>query len=83
MKFVVRDLKLGESLNGQVEEILSGDDLLINFGGDLLRVHNETRRPLRIGDSVTVVVRALEPLRFQLLEERSEQRRRGHLDLSV
>ena len=83
MKHVLNDLQLGESVRGRIEEILSGDELLINFSGDLLRVGNETRRPFRVGDLVTVIVKALQPLRFQLLPERAEQRRRGHIDVSI
>lgn len=83
MKFILRNLQIGQSIHGKVEELLPGDELLINFAGDLLRVHNETRRALCIGSSVTVVVKAVQPLRFQLVEERSEQKRKGHLDVSV
>ena len=83
MKFVLRDLKLGEALRARVEECLSGGELIINFGGDLLRVHNETGRELRVGDPVTLVVRGVSPLRFSLQADLQEQRRRGHLNVSV
>ena len=83
MKKVLNDLQLGESIRGRIVEILPGDELLISFSGDLLRVGNETRRPFRAGDAVTVIVKAISPLRFQLLPERSEQRRRGHIDVSI
>lgn len=83
MKFVLHDLKIGQSLEGRVAEILPDDGLIISFAGDLIRVSNETHRPLKTGDHVTVAVRATGPLRFQLLPERAEQRRRGRLDVSV
>lgn len=83
MKFVLRDLQIGESLQGRVAEVLSESDVIISFDGDLLRVHNETRRPLRVGDTVTCIVRAIQPLRFQLIQEREEQKRRGRIDVSV
>lgn len=83
MKFVLLDLKIGQSLEGRVAEILPEGELIISFAGDLIRVSNETRRQLRRGDPVTVAVRATEPLRFQLLPERTEQKRRGRLDVSV
>jgi hypothetical protein len=83
MKFVVGDLKLGDTLTGRIEELLPGNELLLNFSGDLLRVHNETKRPLQVGEAVAVVVKAIDPLRFQLMPDRSELRRRGHLDVSV
>lgn len=83
MKFTLKDLQIGESLSGRVAEVLSDGDFILSFSGDLLRVHNETRRPLKIGDPVTVIVKAVDPLRFQLIPERSEQRRRGRLDVSI
>ena len=79
MKFVLRDLKVGDALEGRIIELLPGDELLINFSGDLLRVHNETRKPFKLGARVTLLVRAVQPLKFQLMPGR----RAGHLDLSV
>ncbi len=83
MKNRIRELKLGESVTGRVEELLPASDLLICINGDLLIVHNETRKPFRVGDFVTLQVCATQPLKFRFIEDRSEQRRRGHLDLSV
>lgn len=83
MKFVVRDLKLGDTLDGRITELLPNDEMIVSFGGDLMRVHNETRRPLSEGQVVTLVVKALDPLRFHLQPDIHEQRRKGHLDLSV
>ena len=83
MKHVLRDLSVGESLSGDVQECLPGGDLIICFGGDLLRVHNETSHPFQPGECVTLVVRSIEPLGFQLIPDRAEQRRRGRIDVSV
>lgn len=83
MKFVLQELKLGDRVLARVEEVLSDGDIIICLGGDLLRVSNETRRNLKAGEQVSVVVKALRPLRFQLQADRSEQRRKGHLDVSV
>lgn len=66
MKFILNRLALGDRLWGKVEEILPGNELLMNFDGDLIRVQNEAGRPWKRGDRVEVIVRALEPLRFQL-----------------
>lgn len=79
MKFVLNRLQAGDRLKGQVEEILPGGDVIICFSGDLIRVHNETRRPLKVGESVVVTVAAVNPLRFQIQMGKS----RGHLDVSV
>ena len=83
MKFIIRDLKLGDSVNGRVVELLPGGELLISLQGDLLRVANESRRSFKVDDPVTLLVKAILPLKFQLVDERYEQRRKGHLDLSV
>jgi hypothetical protein len=83
MKFVVSNLKLGDSISGRVEELLPGGDLLIAFSGDLLRVHNETRRPFKTGDRVTLIVKAIRPLRFQFVDDRGSQKKKGQLNVSV
>jgi hypothetical protein len=83
LKRALQGLKLGDLVQGRVEEVMLSDDVLINFGGNLLRVHNETKRPFREGDPVTLIVKAVDPIRFQLLPERGDQRRRGVIDISV
>lgn len=83
MKQVLGDLKLGESLLGTVVELLPGDELLMSFSGDLVRVHNETKRELKVGERVTVVVTAVSPPRFRLPSERKDRRRRGGIDVTV
>lgn len=79
----LQELQLNQSLRGSVIEILSEDELLMSFNGALVRVHNETRRPMKVGQVISVIVKAIEPVRLQLLEDRRSQRRRGHIDVSV
>lgn len=83
MKFVLRNLKVGESLKGCVEEMHPNGEILISFQGDLLRVQNQTGRRFHLGDSVQLIVKAVNPLRFQLLPDSEEMRRRGKIDVSV
>ncbi len=83
LKRALQGLKLGDLVQGRVEEVMLSDDVLINFGGNLLRVHNETKRPFREGDSVTLIVKTVDPIRFQLLPDRGDQKRRGVIDISV
>jgi hypothetical protein len=83
MKFVLSTLKMGERLKGRVVEILPDGEIIINFGGDLLRVHNETSKTLALGSSVTLVVTAVRPLRFHLLPDHDELRRKGRIDVSI
>ena len=77
------DAKVGENVQGKVIELLLGDELLISLSGTLIRVANKTKRRFATGDPVTLNVRAINPLRFQLVEERAEQRRRGHLNVNI
>lgn len=67
MKFVLRDLRVGMKFHGIVEEILSGNEVLMNFQGDLVRATNESSRTLAVGETIQVVVRTVSPLGFQLL----------------
>lgn len=83
MKFTLPNLKLGESLKGRIHEVLPGGDLIVSFSGDLLRVQNESNHLFAAGDSVTLIVRALQPLRFQLVAGRPEPNRRGRFNVSI
>jgi hypothetical protein len=82
-------LRTGDLVEGRVHEVIretrqAGDaveSLIISFSGDLLRVQNKTKRRFKIEEPVYLVVRAVAPLQFQLLEERTNQRRDGRLDL--
>jgi hypothetical protein len=82
VKAVLKDLQLNETLRGKVVEIFTDGELLMSFSGDLVRVQNETRRPFDVGQLVIVIVKAIEPVRFQLADP-MQARRRGHLDVSV
>lgn len=80
----------GDPVTATVIEILDERQVLLRFGGgpeepaaQILRVENETRRALRPGDQVKMRVVEIEPLRFQYIEDASEQRRRGRLDVSI
>jgi hypothetical protein len=83
MKFVVTSLKLGETVAGSVSELLSGGEILINIAGDLLRVHNETHETFIVGQNVSLVVEAIQPLRFRLQASRVSLRSKGRLDVSI
>lgn len=85
-----REWRRGDPVTATVVEILDERELILRFGGgadepesQIMRVANETRRGLRVGDTVQMRVTAIKPLRFQYIEERSEQRRRGRLDVSI
>jgi hypothetical protein len=82
MKNATANLKFGDSIRARVDDVLDQVEVLIVFqDGTLIRVANESGRRLKKGDPVTLLVRAVSPLRFQIMEERAEQRRKGHIDL--
>lgn len=66
MQFVVPKFKLGQVIEGTVEEINRDDSLIVNFAGDLLRVVNRSGMRVSVGSSVSLVVTGIQPLKFQL-----------------
>lgn len=83
MMSVPASLKLHAQLRGKVVENLPDGGIIMSFEGRLLRVQNETSRPLHVGQIVSVIVKAIEPMRLQVIADRQEQRRRGRIDVSV
>lgn len=83
MKDVLKNLQLNENLSGKVVEIFPDGELLMSFSGSLIRVQNESNQPLQLGQVVTVIVKAISPIRLKLRQNRRDQRRRGHIDVSV
>lgn len=67
MKPHLRSLKKGQEVWATVEEVLAGEELLINFSGDLVRVQNKTLRPFRVGQRVLLQVQSILPLKLRLV----------------
>lgn len=80
MSASVRQFRIGELVDGRVEEVLDRQTLIIALDGELMRVQNETRQPFKVGQTVTLVVTATAPLAFRL-HVRKSGRRDGHLDV--
>lgn len=85
-----REWRRGDPVTAVVIEILDATDLIIRFGGrsdepdsQLIRVSNQTRRELQIGDEIHLRVEQVSPLRFRYVEKSVEQRRQGRLDVSI
>lgn len=85
-----RSWQRGEPVAATVVEILDERELILRIGGgpdepasQIMRVANDTRRVLSVGDQVHLRVTAVEPLQFQYIEAPLEQRRRGRLDVSI
>lgn len=83
MKRFLHRLMIGETFLAEVQELLSNDEMIVAAEGDLLRVHNETPHRFKKGDQVTLLVKAVAPLRFQLMVDRETQKQIGKIDLSI
>ena len=59
-------LQVGQLIWATVEELQMGNDLLVNYQGDLLRVHNQSHAEFRAGQRVRLEVMATVPLEFRL-----------------
>ncbi len=68
MKSMVSDLRIGQKVWAVVEETLAGNELLINFNGDLVRVQNQSSKLFKSGSRVQMEVRSLAPLTFRVLD---------------
>ena len=71
MKFYIPEVKIGQIVEGLVEDIISHEYLIINFKGDLIRVKNSTQRTFHKGDNIRLEVTGLNPLEFQVPVNRS------------
>ena len=59
-------LQLGQILRGKVIEKLSESALIVSFDGTLLRVENQSRVRIEVGESVSLEIVEIDPLRFRL-----------------
>ena len=78
-RFIVGGLKVGEDVNAEVAECDLDGHLLVSFRGELVRVNNHTDRRFKVGDKITMRVRTIDPLAFQLVTRKFNSR----LDLSI
>lgn len=80
-----RLLKKGQQVWALIEENIALNEVIVNFGGDLIRVRNETMGKLRVGQRVLLHVVKTGPLEFRLVnlvETRSAMRRK-ELDVMI
>ena len=67
MKFVVQSLHFGDVVEAEVSEILTDNEIIMSFQGDLLRVQNHSRKTLVRGQKLFCRVTSIEPLRFEMV----------------
>lgn len=77
MKFLIHRLQRGQIVNGEVVDILSHNEVIVNFRGDLVRVSNQSGQIMEIGQILKLKVTSVHPLSFQLNIPR------GRLDKSI
>jgi c-di-AMP phosphodiesterase-like protein len=84
MKMTVHKLRVGDLIRAQIIEVIgAGDELIVSFQGDLIRVQNKSLSTLRGGDKILVRVTQTAPLFFQLVSEDDEKRGATRINLQV
>jgi hypothetical protein len=70
----------GEMILGEVVEVLSSRDLILQVEGHLIRVKNASTKKATKGQAIELIVNSVDPLRFELAHRGSS---RLHLNVSV
>lgn len=76
---MLNEIQLGQKLLARIEEVVSQNNFIVNFDGDLIRVTNNSNQVIRAGDMVEVIVTSVKPLSFKL----SIESRKIGLNISV
>ena len=79
MRFTLANVKKGDILQARVSEVLSADEFIVDFSGDLMRIKNKTQRSLRAGQFVSLIVFQVSPLGFRL----AKARKSSGLDITI
>lgn len=77
MKFHLPQFQPGDRVEARVTEIQRDSSMVVEFQGDLIRVQNKTQRRFQIGQSIALVVTAINPYAFRLVEAK------GRFDISI
>ena len=83
MKPQIRNLRPGDRVWAIIEENLERRELVVNFGGDLIRILNGSDRVFRPGQRVLLLVESIGPLQFKLVTGNQIASRPSSLDLTV
>lgn len=66
----LQSLEKGQILRAQVEEVTSVTEALCSFQGELLLISNHTGQVFKKGDPITLQVKSVTPLQFQVFDSR-------------
>jgi hypothetical protein len=84
MKPQIEKLRIDQEVWAIVEERLEGSEVLVNFAGDLLRIHNDTTKNFRAGERICLKVQSIEPLKFKLISPvAGRPRPKTRFDISI
>ncbi len=91
MKFTVHKLRVGDMVRAQIVEVLragrgestAGEELIVSFQGDLVRVQNKSQMIFQAGDKILVKVTQITPLLFQLVGSEDKQRGATRINLQA
>ena len=65
MKPTLQSLRKDQQVWATIEESIEGNELIINFNGDLVRVQNQTHRNFRVGQESFAKSENRSPLKTQ------------------
>ena len=68
VKFVIQSLHFGDVIEAEVSELLTENEVIMSFQGDLLRVQNHSRSTLKVGEKLNCRVTSIDPLRFEMVQ---------------
>ena len=63
--------KMGQHIICKIIELVDQNDLIVSFQGQLLRVHNQSKRKFANSQFIELEVMSLKPLRFSIVESES------------
>lgn len=66
MKLFLPSLKVGDIVTAEVIDASGPNAFIVKFESDLIRVANETRTSIKVGDRISLIVATINPLSFRL-----------------
>jgi hypothetical protein len=86
LKPFISALKKDQTVWALVEEVLSVEEIIANFSGDLIRVVNHSGKNLKVGQRIQLHVDDVSPLRLSLVHfnrASTERTNSGGIDFSI
>jgi hypothetical protein len=82
MKSQIHKLRIGDLLWATIEEVITANEYIVSFQGDLVRVKNQTQKVFQSSEKMLVRVIAIDPLEFQMVSE-PYKKNLGRIDVNA